>query len=120
MRSREILGRKSARVEERECNRVAERERRRRRSGRRKPQRTGFGVDGRIEMHVCALGERALLIARECDDLRALTLQVRHQQHQLVGFTGIRQHHDDVVGRDHAEVAMSGFCGVHKKCRRTG
>ncbi len=39
-------------------------------------------------------------------ELRALALEVRRQQHELVGFAGIRQHDDDVVRRDHAEVAV--------------
>ena len=39
--------------------------------------------------------------------VRALALQMRRQRDELVGLAGIRQHHDDVVGRDHAEVAVA-------------
>src|SRR5262249_18249016 len=31
-----------------------------------------------------------------------------------------RQRHDDVIGRDHAEIAMTGFAGVHEEGGRAG
>jgi len=43
---------------------------------------------------------------------------MRRQQRELVGLAGIRQHYDDVVGRDHAEIAVSGLGRVHEKRRR--
>jgi hypothetical protein len=49
-------------------------------------------------VHVGRLRERGLLIAGERDDLRALALQVRREQRELVGLAGVRKHHDDVVG----------------------
>jgi hypothetical protein len=35
-------------------------------------------------------------------------------------LAGPRQRHDDVVGRDHAEIAMAGFSGVDEESRRAG
>ena len=71
-------------------------------------------------MHVGGLRERALLVARDRDDLRALTLQMRRQQHELVGFAGIREHHDDIFGSDHAEIAVTGFRRMNEERRRAG
>ena len=118
MRAREVLDRKAARVEQRERERVAERERRGRARRRREAQRARFGIDRRIEMHVGRLRERRLLVAGERDDLRALALQMRRQQHELVGLAGIRKHHHDVAGRDHAEVAVRGFRRMDEERRR--
>ena len=73
-------------------------------------------------MNVRALSERGLLVAGQRDQLRALPFQVRQQRDQLVGFAGIRQQEHDIVGGDHAEVAMARLGGVHEEggCARRG
>ena len=45
----------------------------------------------RCTSDACASDDR--LVAGEGDDARALALEVRHQQHELVGLAGVRQHH---------------------------
>src|SRR5207237_6215254 len=110
--------RESARVEQRERKRIAEGERGGRGSGGRETEWTRFGVDGGVEMNVGALRERTLLIAGERDDRSPLALQMRKQQYQLVGFARVRQHDDDVVGRDHPQIAVPGFGGMHEERRR--
>jgi len=66
-------------------------------------------------MDVGSLRQRRLLVAGERDDPGALTLEVRHQQREFVGLTRIGQHHDHVVGRDHAQVAVRGFRRVDEE-----
>ena len=39
---------------------------------------------------------------------------------QLVGLAGVRQQQHDVVGGDHAQVAVARFGGVDEECRRAG
>ena len=39
---------------------------------------------------------------------------------ELGGFARPRQRHDDVVGRDHAEVAVARLAGMNEKRRRSG
>ena len=90
MRAREILHRKAARIEQRQRQRVTQCERRGRARGRRKAERTGFGVDARVEMHVSGLRQRRLLVAGQRDQARALTLEMRQQRDELVGLAGIR------------------------------
>src|SRR5204863_5789656 len=68
-------------------------------------------------MHVRSLRERALLVAGERDDLRDLTLQMRHQLRELVRFARVRQHDDHIIGRDHSEVAVTRFSGMHEERR---
>ena len=118
MRTGEVLDRKAARVEQRDRERIAERQHRRRARRGREAQRAGFGVDGGVDVHVGRLRERRLLVARQRDDLRALPLEMRRQQHELVGLAGIRQHHHDIRRRDHAEVAVRGFRRVDEEGRR--
>ena len=45
---------------------------------------------------------------------------MRRQQHELVGLAGIGQHQHDVVRRDHPEVAVRRFGGMHEERRRAG
>ena len=120
MRAREVLRGEPARVEQRQRERVAQRERGGRARRRREAQRAGLGVDRRVEVQVRGLRERALLVAGQRDELRALALQVRHEHHEFVGLAGVRQHDHDVVGRDHPEVAVRRLGRVHEERRRAG
>ena len=120
MRAREILDRESTRIEERQRQRVAQGKRRRRARRRREPERIGFAVDRRVEVYVGGLGERTLAVSRERDHPRALPLQVRGEHQELVGLARVRQHDDDVVRSDHAEVAVARLGGMHEECRRAG
>ena len=74
MRAGEVLDRKAARVEQHERQRVAERQRGGGAGRRRETQRSRFGIDRGVEMHVGGLRERRLLVAGQRDDLRALAL----------------------------------------------
>jgi hypothetical protein len=120
VRAREILDRKTSSVEQRQRERVAQRECRGRAGGGREPERTGLGVDARVEVDVRALRERRVLVAGERDQLRALAFQMRQQRHQLVGFAGVRDEQHDVVARDHAEIAVARLGRVHEERRRAG
>ena len=118
--AREILGGETARIEQRQRQRVTQRQRRGRARRGRETERTRFGVDRRVEMHVGGLRQRTLLVAGEGDEARALALQMRRQRDQLVGFAGIRQHQHDVVGRDHPEVAVRRIGRMHEERGRSG
>ena len=120
MRPREILDGKTAGVEERQRKRIAERECGGRARGRREPQRTGFGIDARIEMHVGRLRQRRLLVAGQRDHLCTLSLEMGQQRNQFVGLAGIRQQQYDVVAGDHPEVTVIRFGGMHEKRGRAG
>ena len=65
-------------------------------------------------MHVGVLGEAGVRIARDGDERRALALERGDDGEKLVGFAGVRDGEHDVVGRDHAEVAVGGFSGMHE------
>ena len=120
VRAQEVLRGEAARVEQRQRERVAQRERGGGARGRRESERTGFGVDARVEMDVGGLRERALLVAGDRDERGARALDVRQERHELVGLAGIGEHEHDVVGRDHAEVAVHRLGGVHEERRRAG
>jgi hypothetical protein len=120
MRPREILRREAAGIEERERERVPERLRGGRARRGREAERAGLALHARIEMDGRGLGQRALLVAGDGDHGRTGALDVRHEAHELIRLAGVREHHHDVVLRDHAEVAVHRFRGVHEERGRAG
>jgi hypothetical protein len=120
VRAREILRGEAAGVEQRQRERVAQREGRRRARGGREVVRAGLDVDRGVQVSVGGLRERRALVAGEREELRALPLEVRDQLDELVGLAGVRQHHHDVAGGDHAEVAVLRFGRMDEERRRAG
>ena len=59
-------------------------------------------------------------IASHGDDGNAETGEVRNQQQDFRGFSGIGNRQQDVVARDHADVAMTGFGRMNEKRRGAG
>lgn len=112
MAAREVLLREALGGEGRNGERVAEGERCGRGRGRRQIERAGFAADVAVEMHIGVLGEAGVRVARDGDERRALALERGDDGEKLVGFAGVRDGEHDVVGRDHAEVAVGGFSGM--------
>ena len=98
--------------------RVPKRERRSGAGRGREVERTGFFLRARVDVHVGFAGESRLFIAGEGDQLGSLPLDHRHDRQQLGAFTGVRESDEHVVERDHAEVAVTCFGGVHEVRRR--
>src|SRR4029079_3633339 len=59
-------------------------------------------------------GKRGVLLARDDDELGALALDEARDQQQLVALARIRDRDDDVLGADHAQVAVTRLGGVHE------
>jgi len=120
MAAREILGAETTRFEQGDGQRVAHRELRGGRCGRRQIQRAGFLGHTRVQMHIGMGGQRRFRVPGHRDQLGALALERRHNRQQLFRRARIRQADEDIVGGDHAEVAMAGFGRMHEEGRGAG
>ena len=70
-------------------------------------------------MDIGFAGERRACHAGHRDQPRALALDQWHDAQQFLGLAGIRQRQQHVVARNHAEITMAGFRGMHKVRRRS-
>src|SRR5260370_52078 len=64
-----------------------------------------------------AAGLPSLVSARWC---RAAALEGTEDSKHFIGLAGRRNGDEEVVGRDHAEVAVAGLARMHEKRRRPG
>ena len=64
--------------------------------------------------------QRGIGVAGDGDQLAALALDQRHDGQQFVVLAGVGKRDQHVVARDHAQVAMHGFGGMHEIGRRAG
>jgi len=87
----EMLGRKTARGQKGEGKRIAQGKCGGGACGGSEPERTGFGIDARIEVHVGRLCERRFLVAGERDHEPALAFDQGNDAVQLRAFAGIRK-----------------------------
>src|ERR1700746_3915372 len=62
--------------------------------------------------------ERAVADRGDGNEPDAEAARVIDQILELDRLSRPRQRHDDVIGRNHAEIAMTGFAGVHEEGRR--
>ncbi len=120
MRAREILRGESTRFEQRDRERVADGERGGGAGRGREIERAGLLGHAHVEMHAGGARQVRLRIAGDRDDGHAEPRQVRNQQQHFGGFAGIGDGQQHVVARDHADVAMAGFGGVHEERRSAG
>ena len=67
-----------------------------------------------------ALAERAVGVGGDGDQPDAEAARIVDQVLELGGLARPGQRHDDVVGRDHAEVAVARFARMHEEGRRSG
>jgi hypothetical protein len=66
-------------------------------------------------MHAGRPRQRRFGVARDGDDGDAQPGRVRDEQQHFGSFAGIRQRQQDVVARDHADVTVTGFGGMHEE-----
>ncbi len=115
---RVVVAAEAARLQERHGQRIAQRKHGGGAGGGREVHRAGFLLDGRIEMNVRFHRERRSRVAGDRDDLRAAPLDEGQDAQDLLGLAGVRDGDHHVAGRDHAEVAVARFAGVHEERRR--
>ncbi len=66
-------------------------------------------------MDVGEFGKRRFRPPRHRDQLRTEALDERQDRDQFFRFAGIRERDKDVVLRNHAEIAVARFRGMHEK-----
>ena len=120
MRAREFVAAHTFGLHYRERERITECERRGGARGGRQIERAGFFFRAGVKMGIGLPGEARLRFAGKRDQLGALAFDQRHDRQQFGGFARVRQRDKYVVARDHAEVAMARFGGMHKIRRRAG
>ena len=113
-------GGEAAAFQERDRERVAERELHERGGGRRQIVRAGFARLRQHQRHVGGLAERAGGVRGDGDEADPEAPRIVDQVLELGGFARPGQRHDDVVGRDHAEIAVACLAGMDEKRRRAG
>ena len=120
MQQAEIDRGEAAAFQERDRQRVAERQLHERGGGRREIVRAGLASLRQHQRHIGGLAERAVAVRGHGHQADPEAPRIVDQVLELGGFARPRQRHDDVVGRDHAEIAMARFAGMHEKRRRSG
>ena len=90
-----------------------------RRRGR-EVERAGFKGHVHIEVDIGVTCKRTFRISRNRNELGAFAFDNRDDREQLVGSARVRNADDDIIDRDHTQVAVGGFGGMHEKGGRTG
>jgi hypothetical protein len=120
MRAREVVLAETAGFEHCDREGVAHREGRGRAGSRCQIVRARLLGDADIQDGCGRLAERRLRTARHRDQRDAETLDDRQYGHELGGLAGVGDADDDVVGRQHADVAVAGLGRMQEKCGRAG
>ena len=116
----ELARREAAAFEQRDGERVAERELHQRGGGGREVVRAGLARLRQGEHHVRGAAERAVGFRRDGDEADVEAAGIVDEVLELHGLARPRQCHDEIVGRDHAEVAVARLARVHEEGGRTG
>ena len=116
----EIHRGEAAAFQQRDRQRVAERELHQRGGGRRQIMRAGLARLRQSEHHVRGRRQRRVRIGGHRDQADAEAARVIGEIFQLRRLARPRQRDDDIVVRDHAEVAVAGFARMHEQRRRSG
>ena len=101
--------------EQRHRQRVAERKLHGRRSGRRETVRAGFLRDGQAQADVRLAAERAVALRSQRDERDAEALGVGDDRGELHALARPGQGDHHVAALQHAEVAVTGFGGMHER-----
>jgi len=120
VRAREVLGRKAPVLEQRHGQRVAHRQRRRRARGRGKIERAGLLGHADIEVYVGDARKCRFRIAGHGHEFGAHALDQWQDSDDLFGFARIGNGEYQVLRRDHSQVTVARFRGVHEKRGRAG
>ena len=81
-------------------------------------ERTRLAVDRRVNDHIGVLRERRVRLCRHGYQRDAMAFHIRQDAQQFVTLAGLGDRKDDVVGRHHPQIAMSGLSWMHKNCWR--
>ncbi len=114
----EIERREAAALEQRDCDRIAQRSLHQGRGGGREVVGAGLARLRQSEQHVRSASERALGRRRDGDEANPKAARIVDQVLELGGLARPRQGHDDVVGGDHAEIAVARLARMHEESRR--
>jgi hypothetical protein len=115
MQHAEIDRGKAAALQQRDRQRIAEREQHQRGGGRREVMRTSLAGLRQRQRDIGGLAQGGVAFRRHRHQRDAEALGIGDEVLHLGLLAGPRQGHDDVIGGDHAEVAVAGFGGVHEK-----
>ena len=120
MGARKILRRKTAQALHRHGERVSHDQRRGGARGRREVVRAGLALHAGVQTCVGFLSQRGVGLAGQRDQAAADALDDRQNGNDFGGLARIGNDQRDVLGGDHAEVAVPGLARMHKKRRRAG
>ena len=116
----ELQRREAAAFEQRDSERIADRGLHQRGGGRRQIVRTGFAHLRQLQHDPCGLAQGGRCIRSHRNHRNRKAGRIVDQVLHVGLLAGPRQCDDDVIRRDHAEIAVTGLCGVHEKRRRAG
>src|SRR5258707_1390150 len=105
----------TAGFEQRDRERVADRGLHQRRGGRRQIVRTGFARPGQFEHDLRGFAERRGRVRRHRDHRDRKALRIIDEILHFRLLAGPRQRDDDVIRRDHAEIAVARLSGMHEE-----
>ena len=120
MQHAEIHRRKAAAFQQRNRQRVAERQHHQRGGGGREVMRAGLARLRQRQRDVGGLRQRGFPLCRHRDHRNAETLGIGDEVLHLRLLAGPGQRQDDVLGGDHAEIAVARLRGVNEKGGRAG
>src|SRR3984885_142539 len=120
MQHAEIDRGKAAAFQKRDRQRIAQRQQHQRGGGGGKVVRAGLAGLRQRQRDIGGLAQGGGAVRRHRDQRNAEARGVGDQRLHLGLLAGPRQRHDDVVGGDHAEVAMAGLGGVDEEGGRAG
>ncbi len=117
---REVPGGEATALTEGKGKSVAEGEHNGGRGRRGEFMRTGFFGDGEIDREVGGAGKGGGGGAAERDEFQIEALGDGKEGEDFRGFAARRERKESVAGREHAEIAMEGFCGMEEVRRGSG
>ena len=109
MENAELFLREMMLRQEDHCQGITQGQGSRRTRRRSQSQRAGFFFYGCVEDDVGVLGQRRIVVADDGDEFGTDTLERRQDVEDFYGFPAVRKGQYDIIGRDHAQVAVDGF-----------
>ena len=116
----EVVGGKTAGLEQGDCQGIPHDQGGCGTGGGRQVQGTGLGLDPRIQVYVRRPGQYGVGVAGHAHQPRAHALEQWQQGDDLGHRPGIGQGNDRVVGGDHAHIAVTGLAGVDEESGGAG
>ena len=120
MQPREVDAREAAQLHQRDGQRVAHGYLGRGRGGGGQVEDAGLLLDPHVEVNVRILGQRRFGVARHRDERIAVGVDEGDNLEDFVRLARIGERQNDVLLRNHAQIAVEGLSGVEEEARRTG